>query len=416
MNRSDEDVDPPEPLAELQRPDPRTQRFTPNGLGLSVQLTPEGSARFQKDAVARATIVEAVPEPVRSNFERARKLHRYGVLEYEFFTAARDYVSLVLEGALRVRFVSFYEGQIPVQRGDQEEILTAADFDEVRKHAQGRKLRASDGTLDRLPLSTGALLDWARRERLLTGSRSRVVDRFLSELRNHAAHPVTHSLVMPPDSAGTIRDVAEVINKLWGDDTPGGRLFPAAVWRNPRVVAVDPGGVAASEMRLDQVPAATAEEREWEYRVLLAVDGEDLTRLGRDGIECTHVPGFQTTFYPCSELWKGSWCDLITVINDGTLRPEGDSVDHLDRLFFVRVTDDGLDPARSAEDVIALSGEPTGTWDVVRADSPWDAWVHVRDHSDVRVESDGACSECFARTEARSLSTAEVHTHARNSP
>ena len=60
---------------------------------------------------------------MRDNFERARKLHLHGVLEYEFFTAAGDYALLVLEGALRVRFLAFYSDGIPLVCGETEELL-----------------------------------------------------------------------------------------------------------------------------------------------------------------------------------------------------------------------------------------------------------------------------------------------------
>jgi hypothetical protein len=47
----------------------------------------------------------------------------YGVLEYQFFTAADDAAYLVLEGALRHRFVSYYPHNVPVtMNGIQSEI------------------------------------------------------------------------------------------------------------------------------------------------------------------------------------------------------------------------------------------------------------------------------------------------------
>lgn len=104
-------------LSELQQPDERTLRFNPYGLG--GRLAPEDAARFQAATIGRAVLADDVPQDVRDNFERARKLHLYGVLEYEFFTAAADYALLVLEGALRVRFLSYYSGGTPVgRRGD----------------------------------------------------------------------------------------------------------------------------------------------------------------------------------------------------------------------------------------------------------------------------------------------------------
>jgi hypothetical protein len=111
-------------------------------------------------------------------------------------------------------------------RRETDELLQARTFDDVRA-ARGARLRGANGTTHRLPLSADALLSWARREQLLVGSRSKIVKGGLSLRRNHAAHPVGHSISTPVDSARTLRDVAETINKLWGHDTPGGRLFPA---------------------------------------------------------------------------------------------------------------------------------------------------------------------------------------------
>jgi hypothetical protein len=102
-------------LDQLIEPDELTLAFNPYGLG--GRLAPEDAADFQKASIARTVLAENVPEDVRENFERARKLHLYGVLEYEFFTAASDYALLVLEGALRVRFLTYYDDGIPVLRG-----------------------------------------------------------------------------------------------------------------------------------------------------------------------------------------------------------------------------------------------------------------------------------------------------------
>ena len=76
-------------------------------------MEPQHAADFQMANIARAVLAENVLKEVRDNFERARKLHLHGVLEYEFFIAAGDYVPLVLEGALRVRFLAIYNNEIP---------------------------------------------------------------------------------------------------------------------------------------------------------------------------------------------------------------------------------------------------------------------------------------------------------------
>ncbi len=156
------DIDGAALLTELQRPDELTLRFTPHGLGLSVRLSAEGAARFQAASVANAVLADDVPKDVRDNLERACRLHRYGVLEYDFFTAATDYALLVLEGALRVRFVSHYASEIPVIRGDSEETLVASTFDDVRKARNRYKLRVTNRETCELPIGARDLLDPSR--------------------------------------------------------------------------------------------------------------------------------------------------------------------------------------------------------------------------------------------------------------
>src|SRR5260370_26092839 len=83
---------------------------------------------------------------------------------------------------------------------------------------------------------------WARMERLLGGQRSKLFDRILVRMRNRAAHPMSYKLSMPTDSALTIRDVGEFINRLWGARTSGGRIFPEPVKREVVVLGWSPEG------------------------------------------------------------------------------------------------------------------------------------------------------------------------------
>ena len=73
-------------------------------------------------------------------------------------------------------------------------------------------------------------------EGLLAGQRSKLYDRILVRMRNRAAHPLSYKLSMPTDSALTIRDIGEFINRLWGARTRGGRIFPEPVRREMLVL------------------------------------------------------------------------------------------------------------------------------------------------------------------------------------
>jgi hypothetical protein len=58
-----------------------------------------------------------------------------------------------------------------------------------------------------------------------------------------------------------------------------------------------------------------------------------------------------------------------------------DEVEYPDRVFVIRIDGDQPDYARSPEE-FATSTEQTGTWFIIRADHPLDAWNHIRYHRD----------------------------------
>jgi hypothetical protein len=97
----------------------------------------------------------------------------------------------------------------------------------------------------------------------------------------------------------------------------------------------------------------------------------------------------------------------VTAFQEGEFADREDEVEYLDRRFYVRRGEDGIDLARSSEDVAALEAVPSGRWFAIVADHPEDAWVHVRDHADVEPK-DGACPHCFVRLEGRFDSVTEL--------
>lgn len=399
---------PSSPLTQLQAPDEMALVFNPIGFG--GRMEPEDAARFQMEAIAGAALVDAVPTDIRENFERARRLHLYGVLEYEFFTAAPEYALLVLEAALRVRFISYYDHQIPVFRGEEPGTLRAEDFDAVRE-ARRTRLRRTDGSKADLPTHLKALLAWARYERLLPGRRSRIVDRALVELRNHSAHPTGRTIEAPPGSSRMLRTVAEYINRLWGERIPGGRHFPGPIARRPRVVGLAPDRSASRQFAPAQLLEVAASERGWTFAVFLAAEEEELT-LPHQGLRLTYREGFQTTLYPCELLWEGGWQELVDRVAAGGFDDARDVVEHLDRLFWIRVVGGEVDLARSTEDLLACPDPPEGRWYLLIADTPHEALAHVREHEAVHdqrsaVSAEG-CEDCFVEVQGRFATTAEA--------
>lgn len=384
-------------LEELRQADERTLRFTSLGLATGGKLRPEDAALFQQEVISYAELVPAVAESTRNTFERLRSLHAYGVLFYDIFTAVEDLTHLVIEQALRDRFLEFHDGVVPFEdaRGIVHE-LTPATFDvlydEIHKESRLRKpklwrlrLRRTgeliyfDGMLD-------SLLRWARGEGLLRGQRNRKLEPILKRLRNHVAHGAGDHLVMPVDTARTISDTAEIINHLWGSSTPGGRLYPAPIQREIQAVAWSPGGSVISG------PASFPPSPEfsgWTCVLVRAVlhDG-GLSRF--DAL-------YETTIYPCDLLWgPGNWQGAAAWLDEK--RPADDEVEVLDRLFLLQRHEGRLYLPRSPDVTAGLAEEDRqGTWYLVRADFPADAIAHARAViAGQCIPEERSCGQCAA--------------------
>jgi hypothetical protein len=371
-------------FTELTPPDERSLRFTPLGLATGGMLSPENAAEFQQRSIAPADLVPAVPEGTRSSFERLRTLHAYGVLCYDLFTVVDDLAWVVLEQALRERFVEFYGGMIPlVGKNGAESVLLASDFEMVNKafrqggsHTKGGwqlQLRTQE-KLWPLPLTLGPLLRWAHQERLLHRQRNRRVEEDLfDKIRNRFAHGGGFRVGMPNQSARRIRELAEIINRLWGVMTPGGRLYPAPLQRDVLVIGWSPTWPTGEEgsslvvIRAEQLAEQT-EPDDWMYLVVLGVWDDRLWEFDAR---------YELTMYPADLLWgPGTRRDALAWLE--ATAPVGDEVDYLDRVFAVRRHDGKVDPPYRASVLLGLPAEHrAGAWHVVRADFPGDCFAHV---------------------------------------
>jgi len=326
-----------------------------------------------------------VPEGTRSSFERLRTLHSYGVLCYDLFTVADDLTRVVLEQALHERFIEFYGGKIPlIAKNGAESRFAASDFEAVIRafrpggsHAKGWQLRLrTQGTSMPLPTTLRPLLRWARQEGLLHGQRNRrVEDELFDKIRNRFAHGGGFRVGMPNQSARAICDLAEIINRLWGETTPGGRLYPAPLHREVLVVGWSPGWSKGQQessliVMLAEQLAGHTEPDDWMYLVLLGV--------WRDERLSEFDARYELTTYPADLLWgPGTRDDALAWLE--AMAPVGDEVDHLDRVFAIRRHDGKVYLPCRAEVLLGLPEERrAGTWHVVRADFPDDCFAHVR--------------------------------------
>jgi hypothetical protein len=227
-----------------------------------------------------------------------------------------------------------------------------------------------------MPLTLDPLLKWAHGVGLLDGQRNRRIQLSVyAEMRNHFAHGGNiERLGMPPDSARAIHDLAEVINRLWGVRTAGGRIYPAPVARETLVLAWSDGwgareaGSEFGRFRPDQLREDA--RHEWNCMVVLAPDVDQ----GLHDFDAR----YELTPYPVDWLWgPGTRQEAMAWLANS--QSPNDEVTTIYRIFAVRV-DEGRTYMPIRPELLSNLPEDrrSGTWHLVQADFPNDAHFHLR--------------------------------------
>lgn len=371
---------------ELQNPDEMSLHFTPWGLG--GRMRPEQAARFQQEAVAACDLVPEVAETTRAAFDRLRRVYAYGVLSYDVYTLVHDQAHLIRERALRDRFMQWCGGSVTFEDITNSSPLRTeqvSSYDEVFSLVQSRSRRSRpDGPVWRLqvdgkPMKFNGMLAglnaWARCAGLLRGQRARHVEKIWCDLRNIVAHGDS-GIEMPVEAARTLRNLAEFINQLWGAPTVGGRDYPAALPR--QVVGLSwnsRGGRCA--WPLDTLRNPDEVEDMNDTFLLVRAVAEHGTRLS-DADLLEFDARFETTRYPADYLWgPGSRAEAVQWLDAN--EPEGDTVDHIDRVLLVREHAGNVYLPMRPEAAAGIGAEHhEGRWHTVLADFPNDALAHAR--------------------------------------
>jgi hypothetical protein len=208
---------------------------------------------------------------------------------------------------------------------------------------------------------------------LLDGQHSRTTMLALKWFRDAAAHPHMPSIRPPGDSARAIRDLAEIVNHLWGQDTPGGRLYPAPLEMAAFYVYWSLDGHQRATSVADSLVRDT-DKPGWWFLVEAEVN-EDLM--------CWH-PDFELTMYPATLLWAGTSREsaLEAWQAHRTVTPRTLTSRWRDRTFLVRYKDKQLEPPRSPEQFrrLAASARDIADWRwlILRADYPGDIGYYVQ--------------------------------------
>jgi hypothetical protein len=390
-------------LDELRQADERTLRFIAGGgLGLNVAMNPDDSSRHWQEVAVGLELHVSVVETTRRSFDHLRTVFAYGVLCYEVFTHVHDHALLVLEQALRDRFIDYNGGTVMFVRDGTTTEVPIRNYQDVMdflRHNRNQRLvvqRASGPQYLRFNGMLASLLTWARTEGLLRGGRSRAIEAVLKDMRDAVAHPNGYQLLTPVDAARTLRDLAELINRLWGHDTPGGRLYPAPLTRQTVALAWEPRTgdfccALAQELWVD-----AAWDSYSQFALVQAVWDDSTSSVGPQ-LEF-YDSLVETTPYPTEYLWgPGSRVQGLNWLKHHP--PKVDTCDPVDRLFVVRAADDRVwRPMRPEVAASCERSTTAGQWYLVRADQPDHALVHVRNVTGLkgRCEPIGPCPGCLA--------------------
>ncbi len=368
-------------LDELTKPNDFVLHSTPWGLALGHRLTPEASLRFIQSMVADCHLSSDVPEHVRLHFDVCRQLHVYGYFAWDLFTVAAERVYMTLESALGAKFLEGFPHGVPlVKRGTEEKCaLQSRNFWEF--YDEFRKRRWEGWRVEGYPRFDGglrSLMGWARASGLLHGQTNLVVEGAMLKLRHLGAHPHAKSRLGPEDSARTIRDVAEIINHLWGQDTPNGRLYPTPPARDVFAVQWESNGGrrVTTKERLGLVPS---EERNGQWFLVEAAvcDYDSMALLSWN-------PDLEMTPHPAVTLWgPGTWEDAVRALAE--YRDSGSApsnLSHWNRIFLVRAHEGGFEAFRSIEQFLRLAegdrDRPNRRWWIIRADHPRDVYWYMQ--------------------------------------
>lgn len=370
-------------LDDLTAADERALQFTPYGLSLGSALAPGAAAQYQQELIANSDLVQEAPRATTLAFDRIRRLHAYGVLFYDAYTITHDQCGLALELALRERFLAWHREQplaLKHKKSRQTIALEATNWDEVDRCLRSKQygapwvIETPHGDLD-FTGNVKSLMLWARGVGLLPGHRSRGMDSLLHDARIRAGH-MSYHLLGPIESVRAIRDLAEIVNQLWGRSTPGGRLFPAPLELEPMVISWTTDGPTA-------VTVATREQFD-AWNALPEQDGVVVAARRDDDQLVAYDSWYERTAYSTELLWGPGPLKEARAWLEGR-HIESPTPSQLDRAFAVRYDEISVDlPMRPAV-AAALTGDATdGRWVLVRADHPDDAFSHAMHRRDGR--------------------------------
>ncbi len=398
-------------INELIKPDDATLHFTPYGLSTNGVMKPEASLKYLQGMITRSDLNKNVPESTKSLFDRLRTLYLYGLFEYGCFTLVHNLMFTILENALSEKFLEWSNLCIELEKAGSYCKYPINNYFDVYDKMRFSK-RKNEWKLRDHPEFDGSfksLIDWARKKGFLKGQRNRIVEDVIIKIRNNSSHPYECTVVSPVDAARAINDIAEIINHLWGVETPGGRLYPSPLKRIVQVISEGTAGSSIGGIEdIDEL------NEEYASRCLIIKAVENVRFWSFWNLSEIHdlfQGNYEITDFPCMLIWgPGNLEETKKVLIENGYHWCEDQVDYIDRIFLIRTYNNNIDfPIDHKNSMTIGEDKRDGEWYMIKADYPSDAMIHVslsfqnKDHSDI-----GRCKICGVETLGFNMSWEEA--------
>ena len=196
--------DPIPSFSEVTKPSSQIKSF-----GLDLELLQKNISHIQ--------LIPKVPKPVKTTFERVKKLYIYGYFEYSFFTITEHYAFLALESAIKLRYIQSLNGKailsIP-KKNLEREMDNPSHFGIVKfcKDVPGWNVRSLLVNGKKFPFAGGMLLDWLEENHLIRKWEKSIFKAGL-DIRNSMSHLEKTEIVMP--NANLLHVIANQINYIF---------------------------------------------------------------------------------------------------------------------------------------------------------------------------------------------------------
>jgi len=162
-------------------------------------------------ALSQVPISEKVPNKIREMLEFAKKIWLYGYYEYDFYTLCSIYLFLLVETAIKERFLDELPKQCQLVKNGKSEIVNKNYEIIYQRLWQGWTITG----FEKVGRSLKSIPNWFKEHQVLPARIGEKEVDLLRKLRNEAAHLTGKDVYTPAMAIQMIFKITDLINCLF---------------------------------------------------------------------------------------------------------------------------------------------------------------------------------------------------------